>query len=153
MVLSTSEKIKIMMKRRKMTLKDLAENTNQSSSNLSNKLSRDNFAENEIREIASALDCEYETFFVMRDTGEKLQLHNGWGIVTGKRSLQFAKVPGTSLFAINQKEIKAAFLPPMIISRQYFLVVFYCYLFVFQLLVSEYHCQYILFLIFYCYNQ
>ena len=70
--LSTSEKIKIMMKRRKMTLKDLAENTNQSSSNLSNKLSRDNFAENEIREIASALDCEYETFFVMRDTGEKL---------------------------------------------------------------------------------
>lgn len=72
MVLSTSEKIKIMMKRRKMTLKDLAENTNQSSSNLSNKLSRDNFAENEIREIASALDCEYETFFVMRDTGEKL---------------------------------------------------------------------------------
>ncbi len=72
MGLSTSEKIKIMMKRRKMTLKDLAENTNQSSSNLSNKLSRDNFAENEIREIASALDCEYETFFVMRDTGEKL---------------------------------------------------------------------------------
>ena len=60
------------MKRRKMTLKDLAENTNQSSSNLSNKLSRDNFAENEIRAIAAALDCDYETSFVMRDTGEKL---------------------------------------------------------------------------------
>lgn len=72
MSLSTSEKIKIMMKRRKMTLKDLAENTNQSSSNLSNKMSRDNFSENEIREIASALGCEYETYFVMRDTGEKL---------------------------------------------------------------------------------
>ena len=72
MSLSTSEKIKIMMKRRKMTLKELAENTNQSSSNLSNKLSRDNFSENEIREIASALECEYETYFVMRDTGEKL---------------------------------------------------------------------------------
>ena len=72
MSLSTSEKIKIMMKRRKMTLKYLAENTNQSISNLSNKLSMDNFAENEIREIASALDCEYETYFVMRDTGEKL---------------------------------------------------------------------------------
>ena len=72
MSLSTSEKIKIMMKRRKMTLKDLAENTNQSSSNLSNKLSRDNFAENEIRAIAAALDCDYETSFVMRDTGEKL---------------------------------------------------------------------------------
>ena len=72
MSLSTGEKIKIMMKRRKMTLKELAENTNQSSSNLSNKLSRDNFSENEIREIASALECEYETYFVMRDTGEKL---------------------------------------------------------------------------------
>lgn len=36
------------------------------------KLKQDNFPENEIREIANALDCEYETFFVMRDTGEKL---------------------------------------------------------------------------------
>jgi len=72
MSLSTSEKIKIMMKRRKLTLKELAEKTNQSSSNLSNKLSRNNFSENEIKEITSALDCEYETYFVMRDTGEKL---------------------------------------------------------------------------------
>ncbi len=72
MVLSAGEKIKILLKRRGMTLGDLAEKTNQSRQNLSNKMTRDNFSEREIKEIASALDCEYETFFVMRDTGEKL---------------------------------------------------------------------------------
>ena len=72
MSLSTSEKIKVMLKRRGMTLKELSEKLNQKGSNLSNKLSRDNFPEKEIREIADALSCDYETAFVMRDTGEKL---------------------------------------------------------------------------------
>ncbi len=72
MNLTTSEKIKIIMKRRKMTLKELAEKTNQSSSNLSNKLSRDNFSEKEIREIAFALDCEFESHFIMCESGEKI---------------------------------------------------------------------------------
>ncbi len=72
MSLSTSEKIKVMLKRRGMTLKELSEKLNQKGSNLSNKLSRDNFPEKEIREIADALGCDYETAFVMRDTGEKL---------------------------------------------------------------------------------
>ena len=51
---------------------DLAEKTGQTRQNLSNKMSRDNFPEKEIREIAAALDCDYETFFVMRDTGDKI---------------------------------------------------------------------------------
>ena len=72
MGLSTSEKIKIILKRRGMTMGDLAEKTGQTRQNLSNKMSRDNFPEKEIREIAAALDCEYETFFVMRDTGDKV---------------------------------------------------------------------------------
>lgn len=72
MSLSTSEKIKVMLKRRGMTLKELSEKLNQKGSNLSNKLSRDNFPEKEIREIADALGCDYETSFVMRDTREKL---------------------------------------------------------------------------------
>lgn len=71
MSLTTSEKIKIIMKRRKMTLKDLAEKTNQSSSNLSNKLSRDNFPENELKEIATALGCEYESHFILCDSEER----------------------------------------------------------------------------------
>ena len=72
MGLSTSEKVKIILKRRGMTMGDLAERTGQTRQNLSNKMSRDNFPEKEIREIAAALDCKYETFFVMRDTGDKV---------------------------------------------------------------------------------
>ena len=72
MGLSTSEKVKIILKRRGMTMRDLAEKTGQTRQNLSNKMSRDNFPEKEIREIAAALDCEYESFFVMRDTGDKV---------------------------------------------------------------------------------
>lgn len=72
MSLSTSEKIKVMLKRRGMTLKELSEKLGQKGSNLSNKLSRDNFPEKEIKEIAEALDCEYEAYFVMKDTRDKV---------------------------------------------------------------------------------
>lgn len=64
--------VKTILKRRGMTMGDLAEKTGQTRQNLSNKMSRGNFPEREIREIAAALDCEYETFFVMRDTGDKV---------------------------------------------------------------------------------
>ncbi len=71
MSLTAGEKIKILLKRRGMTLGDLADKTNQSRQNLSNKMTRDNFSEKEIKEIAEVLDCEYEASFVMRDSGEK----------------------------------------------------------------------------------
>lgn len=72
MGLTTSEKVKVILKRRGMTMGELAEKTGQTRQNLSNKMSRDNFPEKEIREIAAALECDYETSFVMRDTGEKI---------------------------------------------------------------------------------
>lgn len=72
MGLTTSEKIKVILKRRGMTMGELAEKTGQTRQNLSNKMSRDNFPEKEIREMAAALECDYETAFVMRDTGEKI---------------------------------------------------------------------------------
>ncbi len=72
MALTAGEKIKIVMKRRGMTLGDLADKTNQSRQNLSNKMTRDNFSEKEIKEIAEVLDCDYEASFVMRDSGERL---------------------------------------------------------------------------------
>lgn len=72
MALSAGEKIKILLKRRGMTLGDLADETKQSRQNLSNKMTRDNFSEKEIKVIAEALGCDYEASFVMRDTGEKL---------------------------------------------------------------------------------
>ena len=72
MELTTSEKIKIIVKRKGMKLEDLAVKTEQTRQNLSNKLARDNFTEKEIRKIAEALDCDYEAHFVLRDSGERL---------------------------------------------------------------------------------
>ena len=72
MNLTTGEKIKIVLKRRGMTMGDLAEKTGQTRQNLSNKMARDNFSEKEIKQIAAALDCEYEAYFVMRETGDKV---------------------------------------------------------------------------------
>ena len=72
MPLSLAEKIKIILKRRNMTLGDLAEKTGQSRQNLSNKMSRDNFSEKEMNEIAEALDCSFHAYLVMNDTGEEV---------------------------------------------------------------------------------
>lgn len=72
MQLSMGEKIKVLLGRRNMTLGDLAEKTGQSRQNLSNKLSRDNFSEKELREIATALECTYHAGFTMDDTGETI---------------------------------------------------------------------------------
>ena len=66
------EKIRIALRRRKMTLADLADALNQSRQNLSNKMSRDNFSEAEMKEIASALDCTYKAVLIFNDTGEEL---------------------------------------------------------------------------------
>ena len=67
-----SIKIRILLLERKMTVKDLAEKISTTGSNLSNKLSRDNFSEKELCEIAEALDCDYDAAFVMRDTGKRI---------------------------------------------------------------------------------
>lgn len=72
MALTMTEKIKVVLKRRGMTVGELAEATNQTRQNLSNKLSRDNFQESEVRKIAEALNCDFEAYLVMRDSGEKV---------------------------------------------------------------------------------
>lgn len=72
MPLSMSEKIKVVLGRRNMTLGDLAEKTGQTRQNLSNKMSRDNFTEKELRKIADALDCAYYAGFTLNDTGEDI---------------------------------------------------------------------------------
>lgn len=72
MNLTMGEKIRIALKRRKMTVAQLAELTNQTRQNLSNKLARDNFQEQDVKLIAEALNCEYEAYLVMKDTGEKI---------------------------------------------------------------------------------
>ena len=72
MVLTMGEKIKIVLKRRGLTIAQLAELTGQTRQNLSNKLTRDNFTEKEIAEIAEALNCDYDAYLTMRDTGDKI---------------------------------------------------------------------------------
>lgn len=67
MALSIGEKIKIIMKRQNMTMADLAEATGQSRQNLSNKMARDKFDEEETRKIAAAMGCEVETTFTLPD--------------------------------------------------------------------------------------
>ena len=70
--MSMAEKIKIILIKRKMPLSVLAEKLGTSPQNVSGKLSRDNFSEKELHEIATALNCTYEAIFTLRDTGEKV---------------------------------------------------------------------------------
>ena len=72
MSLSVGEKIRVILNRRGMSQAALAERVGMTRQNLSNKLARNNFSEKEIREIAEALDCAYETKLTMRDTGEEV---------------------------------------------------------------------------------
>ena len=72
MPLTIGEKIKVLLGRRGMTLAQLAESTGQSRQNLSNKMSRDNFSEKDLHEIAEALNCTYKIALVMNDTGEEI---------------------------------------------------------------------------------
>jgi len=72
MSLTMSEKIKVVLKRRGMTMGELAEKTGQTRQNLSNKMSRNNFPEKELVAIADALNCDFEAVLVMRDTGDRI---------------------------------------------------------------------------------
>lgn len=67
-----SEKIKILLVKRKMTVTQLAKELGTSSQNLSNKLRQDNFRENELKEIAKALNCSFSITFTLNDTGEEI---------------------------------------------------------------------------------
>lgn len=71
-MLGMAEKIKIVILKRKTTITALADTMGTTRSNLSGKLSRDNFSEKELLEIAEALDCDFDASFTLRDTGEKI---------------------------------------------------------------------------------
>ena len=73
-MLTTAEKIKVIMKRNNFTMTELANQLNCSRQNLSNKMSRNNFDVRELTAIANALGCELEINFINRETGEKIEL-------------------------------------------------------------------------------
>lgn len=71
MNLTMGEKIRILLKRKNVTLVELSNRLGTTNQNLANKLKRDNFSTKELDDIAEALGCEFEGFFVDA-TGDKL---------------------------------------------------------------------------------
>jgi len=67
MPLTMGEKIRIVLRRKKITISDLADMVGTSRQNLTNKLNRDNFSEQELIEIAKALECRFEVFYIFND--------------------------------------------------------------------------------------
>lgn len=65
--LSVGEKVKIIMKRQGMTMTELAAATNQTRQNLSNKMTRDNFTEEDMKSLAKALGCVVSISFQLPD--------------------------------------------------------------------------------------
>lgn len=67
-----TEKIRILMIKKKVSVTELASRLGCTSQNLSGKFKRDNFSEKELQEIANAMDCSFEGRFVRNDTGEEI---------------------------------------------------------------------------------
>ena len=67
-----TEKIKIALIKRNISITQLAKALNTSSQNISGKFKRDNFQEKEMRQIAEALNCDLILNLKMRDTGEEI---------------------------------------------------------------------------------
>lgn len=66
-----SEKIKLVMVKRDMTGKDLAEALGCSSQNIYALLKKDNWTEEQLRKIGDKLNCDLEMNFKLRDTNER----------------------------------------------------------------------------------
>lgn len=67
-----TEKIRILMIKKNVSVKELASRLGCTSQNLSGKFRRDNFSEKELQEIASAMDCSFDGRFVRNDTREEI---------------------------------------------------------------------------------
>lgn len=71
-MITATEKIKIILGRNNMTVGMLADRLGMSRQNFSNKLSRANFPEKELQQIADALECDLSITFTNRQTGETI---------------------------------------------------------------------------------
>jgi len=67
MKLTVKEKLKILLDRQGVSMTMLAQATEQSRQNLSNKMARGNFCEADIIKIAEALGCEVDIVFTLPD--------------------------------------------------------------------------------------
>lgn len=65
------EKIKVLLKRKNMSVQELADLLGQSRQNVNVKLKKDNFNEKDLKQIANLLNAEFEGFFIL-ESGEKI---------------------------------------------------------------------------------
>lgn len=64
MKLTMGEKLRILLKRKNVTIVELSKRLNTTNQNMANKFKRDNFSMKELEDIAKALDCKFEGYFV-----------------------------------------------------------------------------------------
>lgn len=67
-----TENIKIVMLKRKINIKELAEKLGTTGNNMTNKFKRDNFSEKELHQIANALNCKLDIALIDKDTGKRI---------------------------------------------------------------------------------
>ncbi len=70
MDITVAEKLRLIMKRKNMTMGEMAEASGQTRQNLSNKMARGNFTEKDIETLAKALGCSAKIVFVLPDGTE-----------------------------------------------------------------------------------
>ena len=93
MELTFAEQVKILLKRRKMTIKDLADlievqtGKKMSRQNLTQQLGRDNFQEKDMRMIAGVLGCAMQIAIISDDLGTD-------GQVSYVPPMEYGAVPG-----------------------------------------------------------
>lgn len=66
-----TEKIELVLIKRKLTKAQLAEKVHMSPQNLYNRMKRDNFCEEDMKKIAEVLDCKLDVTMTLNDTGER----------------------------------------------------------------------------------
>lgn len=62
-MMNASEKIRIIAKRKKISLSFLADRTGQTRQNLSNKMARGDFKESELKELAAIMGLTFDPVF------------------------------------------------------------------------------------------
>ena len=65
--LSVAEKVRVIMRRLDINMGELADATNQSRQNLSNKMRHANFSEKDIDKLAEGLGCTVDIVFTLPD--------------------------------------------------------------------------------------
>ena len=70
--MSMTQKIRILLvKKGNIPEAELARRLNTTPANLNQKMKRDNFSENELREIADVMGCDVKITFIDRETAEE----------------------------------------------------------------------------------